>query len=189
MKKIDARVVNTKSFLKKALLTLLTEKSLTQISISTLCRKAEVNRATFYFHYNDINQLFEEVVEEYMSETCKFISNINDIKYKDNRNDIFYDFIKYIDDNSELFVLIFENSNNIEYSYDQYLTLQDKIFEKVGNVGDKKAYASYITNFYIYSGGAILYTWIKNGKKEDYNQLIKIMSKLIIRGASSFINS
>ena len=65
----------------------------------------------------------------------------------------------------------------------------EKIFHRIETVHDKKAYAAYITNFYIYSGGAILYTWIKNGKKEDYNQLIKLMSSLIIRGASSYTSN
>ena len=77
MKKIDARIVNTKNFLKRALLTLLSNKKLSQITVSNLCNAAEINRATFYFHYKDINQLFEEIVEEYMSETCKFITKIN----------------------------------------------------------------------------------------------------------------
>lgn len=188
MKKIDARIVNTKNFLKRALLTLLSNKKLSQITVSNLCNAAEINRATFYFHYKDINQLFEEIVEEYMSETCKFITKINDSNAS-NRYEIFYNFIKYIDNNSDLFVLIFENSNNIEYSYDQYFTLQEKIFQRIETAHDKKTYAAYITNFYIYSGGAILYTWIKNGKKEDYNQLIKLMSSLIIRGASSYTSS
>ena len=85
-----------------------------------------------------------------------------------------------------MFVLVFENSNNIEYSRLPNITLQEELFQRIETTHDKKNYASYITNFYIYSGGAILYTWIKNGKKEDYNQLIKLMSSLIIRGVSSF---
>ena len=185
---MDRRVKYTKQTIKDCFFDLLNEKEINKITVSELCNKADINRATFYFHYKDINQLFEEIVEEYMSETCKFITKINDSNAS-NRYEIFYNFIKYIDNNSDLFVLIFENSNNIEYSYDQYFTLQEKIFQRIETAHDKKTYAAYITNFYIYSGGAILYTWIKNGKKEDYNQLIKLMSSLIIRGASSYTSN
>ncbi len=52
MGKENQRVAISKRLLKEALLRLLKEKDISQISITELCQEAEINRATFYRHYN-----------------------------------------------------------------------------------------------------------------------------------------
>lgn len=66
--KIDLRIIKTKEALHEALLTILKEKPLESISISEICRKAKVNRGTFYLHYNQIGDLFEEYFKEIMAD-------------------------------------------------------------------------------------------------------------------------
>ena len=64
MSQIDLRIVKTKESLHIALLELLNVKPLEDISITEICRKAKVNRGTFYFHYAQIEDLFEEYFKE-----------------------------------------------------------------------------------------------------------------------------
>ena len=63
MKK-DLRIIKTKASLQNALVQLLQEKSLDKISISELCKLANVNRGTFYLHYQDVAELFEQYFED-----------------------------------------------------------------------------------------------------------------------------
>lgn len=53
MKKIDIRVQKTYQQLVNAMIELLTEKELDNLSVSEICEKAGVHRATFYKHFND----------------------------------------------------------------------------------------------------------------------------------------
>jgi AcrR family transcriptional regulator len=62
MKK-DLRVIKTKANLHDALVSLLNEKTLDKISISELCKVATINRGTFYLHYKDVNELFDELFD------------------------------------------------------------------------------------------------------------------------------
>ncbi|MFY0517917.1 TetR/AcrR family transcriptional regulator [Lysinibacillus sp. UGB7] len=64
----DLRVVKTKQALHNALLTLLGEKPLENISIAEICREAQVNRGTFYLHYDQKEKLFEEYFQEIMAD-------------------------------------------------------------------------------------------------------------------------
>src|SRR3954453_23732446 len=64
MSRTDLRIVKTKIALHNALLDLLKEQALEDISISEICRKATINRGTFYLHYNQIEDLFEEYFKE-----------------------------------------------------------------------------------------------------------------------------
>ncbi|MGG2107326.1 TetR/AcrR family transcriptional regulator [Lysinibacillus pakistanensis] len=68
MKANDLRVVKTKQALHNALMTLLSEKPLENISIAEICRVANINRGTFYLHYEQKEGLFEEYFQEIMED-------------------------------------------------------------------------------------------------------------------------
>ncbi|MBR8643897.1 TetR/AcrR family transcriptional regulator [[Brevibacterium] frigoritolerans] len=53
MQKQDRRIDRTKTFLKDALLKLLSENPISKISITELCNEANINRGTFYAHYDN----------------------------------------------------------------------------------------------------------------------------------------
>ena len=131
MKKTDARIINSKKYLKEALLSLLYEMRISEIKVVSLCQRAEINRATFYSHYNNVYELFNETINEFMNDICKFVSKLNENISKEEKRTIFINLIKYIDKNSELFILYFENSKNIELSGVQSESLQLKIRQKI----------------------------------------------------------
>ncbi|CUU57486.1 DNA-binding transcriptional regulator, AcrR family [Parafrankia irregularis] len=54
---LDRRTRRTRSALERALLELITERDLAQISVADLTRRADVNRTTFYEHYADVHDL------------------------------------------------------------------------------------------------------------------------------------
>ena len=60
----DKRVRKSKEALKTALLTLRSSKELKDISVTELCRKAGLNRSTFYANYTDINALAADCVTD-----------------------------------------------------------------------------------------------------------------------------
>lgn len=61
--KKDLRIIKTEDSLRKALLKLLKTKTLETITISELCRLAQINRGTFYLHYQDVHGVFRHYFE------------------------------------------------------------------------------------------------------------------------------
>lgn len=59
--KENQRIVLTKRLLREALLDMLNERPLADISVSELCRVAGINRSTFYAHYGNPADLFDEI--------------------------------------------------------------------------------------------------------------------------------
>ncbi len=74
----NQRIRLTKKMLKDALLNLLQEKPIDQISVTTLCKWAEINRVTFYKYYNTPSDVLTEIQSEMMSgieERLSFYNN------------------------------------------------------------------------------------------------------------------
>lgn len=77
MPKENQRVAISKHLLKTSLLRLLQKKHITQISVSALCKEAEINRTTFYRHYETPDDVLMEIASDYIKDFRKFSSSWN----------------------------------------------------------------------------------------------------------------
>ena len=55
----DERVIKTKKLIKTALSELIQEKGFDHVSITDLTQRANINKGTFYLHYQDKYDLLE----------------------------------------------------------------------------------------------------------------------------------
>ena len=64
VRKTDRRTVMTKGMIKDALLELLQNTTYEKITVTALCKQSEITRATFYLHYNNIDDVLEELLDD-----------------------------------------------------------------------------------------------------------------------------
>ena len=110
-----------KLVLKDALQELLQEKDLERITIKELCATAELNRSTFYAHYEDIFQLFDEFAKEYMEK----IPFSNDIDKKEIKESIDYMYI-----HKQIYIILLKRGKYHEYVLDKSMAYYDNYFTK-----------------------------------------------------------
>ena len=60
----DKRIIKTKKSLKNAMVGMLAKEDFEHISITELCRKADVSRITFYSHYSDKYALLDDIFSD-----------------------------------------------------------------------------------------------------------------------------
>lgn len=64
MEKTDLRVTKTIRAIKQAFMNQICTKPINKITVVDLTKEAEINKGTFYLHYSDIYQLYDEMVVE-----------------------------------------------------------------------------------------------------------------------------
>ncbi|ANA82582.1 TetR/AcrR family transcriptional regulator [Paenibacillus glucanolyticus] len=64
----DRRIIRSKEALKQALLSLLSQKSFSSISITEIVELANYNRGTFYTHYDNKEALLDDILTPLMEE-------------------------------------------------------------------------------------------------------------------------
>lgn len=69
----DRRVRKTAASVNNALSELLSKKPLEEITVTELCRKADINRSTFYLHYDTVKDCFEKVIYKMTDELLDLI--------------------------------------------------------------------------------------------------------------------
>ena len=63
-KKQDRRCRKTVEYIKTALLVMLSDRPLTEISVSQLAENADINRKTFYNHYSSLQDVLVDIENE-----------------------------------------------------------------------------------------------------------------------------
>lgn len=71
--KTDARVRYTNRMIRQCFYELLLEKELSKITVSEICKHAQINRSTFYKHYADPYDLMEKLEDEAISGILRMI--------------------------------------------------------------------------------------------------------------------
>ena len=92
----DPRVIRTQSMLKEALLSLLLEgNQLHQLSVQKVTKQAKLNRTTFYLHYQDLEDLQQQMTEEILQQlTIKIYMPMNE-KYSSRQEQV-VDLLQYL---------------------------------------------------------------------------------------------
>ncbi|MEH7613978.1 TetR/AcrR family transcriptional regulator, partial [Gottfriedia acidiceleris] len=71
----NRRTLYSKKVIIEAFLLLLQEKNLNKITVTDICKEADVNRGTFYSYYNDPFDLMRSIEEEMIEKMMSTINN------------------------------------------------------------------------------------------------------------------
>lgn len=83
-KKPQRNALRSQKLIKKAFAKLLHEKELSKITVSDIVKEAEICRGTFYAHFMDINDLFDQMENEIMDYVMKFIDEMGVVNFLEN---------------------------------------------------------------------------------------------------------
>ena len=64
MKKEDLRVIKTKQAIKESFIELVEVRGYNRVSVTDIIKKANINRNTFYLHYENKDDLVRKIIEE-----------------------------------------------------------------------------------------------------------------------------
>ena len=72
----DRRTRYTRSVIRQSLLTLMQQKPFAKITVTEICRLAEINRGTFYLHYYDLEDVLDDVIKEMIRDTTQVFDHV-----------------------------------------------------------------------------------------------------------------
>lgn len=74
---MDRRIVRTKSAVFNAILDLMVEKETDKITVLELCKKADINKSTFYLHYKNMDDCLQQCFDIIMDGVVEVSTYVN----------------------------------------------------------------------------------------------------------------
>lgn len=188
-KKIDRRVKYTKAQLKEALIALMLEKPLYKISIKEICEKSDINRSTFYAHYNTQYDLYEEIITESTDDIKQIVSEYpKDRKGIDTVN-MYKKILNYVEKNEELCLVLLSDNGNLTAGEALNSILEgvinDRLIETNEDGLDKQT-SSYLSLFVMSGMISILWKWLNDKNRVPAQDLAWLMFAMTSRISRSY---
>lgn len=153
--------------IEKIFVQLIQTKEMNEISITDICKKAHLNRSTFYANYIDLYDLADKIREKLEVE----VDNL----YKEEKENNY---------NSNNFLKLFENIKENQIFYKTYFKLNMDKNAKISQYeydtelakmkfGD--AHIEYHLEFFMAGFNAIIRKWLNNGCKETPKEMNEII--------------
>ena len=108
----NRRVRMTKKLIKDAYLELLETNPSEKISVTDICRKADVNRSTFYMYYENPITLRQDIENDLMEQIPVLSKMPSEITSDEQFVAILESFFTYIKDNDRMFRILITQSDN-----------------------------------------------------------------------------
>lgn len=180
MNKNDLRVVKTKKIIHSALLDLLKTKPLSQIKVTELCNIAEISRGTFYFHYQEVGNVLEELFEHVMKDlelsyAEPFKNGFN--YYQHNLEPDMIKIFHHVKTNEAFYKIILAEDAFMKYYYlfyDAICKLQTD--SKYGNNEQDKFSIAYSANAMI----GLIIEWYKRDFKDSVEEMNNRLFNIVI---------
>ena len=165
----------TKGAIKQSFLKLLNQKPLSKITVKEIAEDCEINRNSFYYHYNDIPSLVEEILNEQIDEIVSLGSDASiyesiltgiDFALQNKKAAMHI----YNSVNKEMFELYINRV--AQRTVDGYMELAAKKY----NICDRDR--EVVTMYYKSLIVGFVFNWLSNGMSNDLTGDLKRICKL-----------
>lgn len=158
---------NTKAIIKNSLIDLLEEKYISEISVTELCKRAQIHRSTFYSHYENVMDVLDEIQSDVYEELENYLNDSPSLKVTLNKC------LSYVKQNSKAFKILLGQKGNerfksivLRLSFDTY---------KIKDNTDSEFFYHRVFNTNGFVG--IIEHWLNSGMTEDTEYLSDIILK------------
>lgn len=186
MNKSESKYFHTAALMDQALLKLLEKKPFAYITVKEICETAGVNRSTFYLHYETMDDLVSECLqnatremERRFTDRCQIdqahleacqIEELNLITPEYLRP-----YLEFVRDNKALFRAVLQHPNvfQTEQSLSElYAQIVNPIFDRYHFPDWEKRYR---LAFYLHGIWAILEQWLRDDCADDIENMIRLI--------------
>lgn len=199
MTKAESKYFNTSVKMSDALLDLLKTKPFAYITISEICKKAGVNRSTFYLHYENTADLLAETGQRllddfrsyFMVDTVALTAHFADCEEKELNfitEEYLHPYLSYIRDNRHVFATILKHANSFHFDAVFQRLFQhvfDPILHRFGYPAEER---KYVMMFYLSGINALVLEWLKDGCRKSIEEVSHIIRECIF-GRSNLLLS
>ena len=171
--------LQTKKMLCASLKKIMKHKAFSKITVSELIKDCNVNRKTFYYHFEDIYGLLKWMLEQEAFEVVKQFDLLVDYR------DAFAFVINYVEQNSFFLNCIYDSVGRDElkrFFYQDFIGLIERIVRDTENKLDthvSDSFRHFLCNFYTEATAGLLIDLFQRPDEYDKTELLDHISVMI----------
>lgn len=181
--KSDRRVKYTLMVIRQSFVKLLMQKPISKITIKEICEDADINRATFYAHFQDQYDLLHQIETGIIDDINQYLINYDVSRVPAQMLDKIFEYIK---ENAEIFKLLLLSSNaDIQFQQEITKIIGQQHFSAMA--ADKED-SEYVFLFFANGAIGLIVKWLKDDMKKPVSEMSNLILKLSLYGSQPFLS-
>ena len=169
--------------IEKAVLELMKETDIPHIKVNDVVKCAGISRATFYRHYDNVDNVVKEmefqVLEELRDISRYSISSMLDFNNLDKPNEVYLALFKYIDEHRDFFTSMFGPHGDPMFDYKQKQLIREFYGGKIAFEGIECQHLDLYINFALAGHNRLIEYWLTKRSDISYREICVIIQKLM----------
>lgn len=176
---MDRRVRYTKKVLNESLIGFLEQKEITQITVTEICREADINRSTYYVYYRDVFDQLAKLKAELLEELAKQteLPIPEGISSVERRFLIFRAILNYTREYKHIFQIFLTRIGDHNLQHDLLKMLGDRVFMPDNAVHGREYEQNYRVIYAANGCFGIFYEWLMSVDFIDIESTAQIMAE------------
>lgn len=186
----NRRTKMTRRLLKDSLIELMKTKAIRNITIKEICDKADVNRSTFYRHYDTQYDLYNDIFEDVTGDIINIVKNVDLSEVK--TQSLLTRMLQYAEDNRELILIILSDNGSLSIGQAFSELIGRVLGEKRGNNSPPSELEMYVIQFISAGMANIVWIWLNTDDRRSAREVAGVVNTLVMNGlqrAISFASS
>lgn len=187
-KTTDRRAKYSRMVIEKSFIQLLEIKPISKITIKEICAGADVNRATFYAHYLDQDDLLHQIENDLIDDVNQYLNSYDPQSMMGAPVEMLEKILEYVKANAQLFDLLLNANGDIQFQQEIIKILgQRQLLPQAISEAISKEDAEYVFLFFAHGCIGVVKQWLTDGMKKPANETAELVLRIMIKGRKAFI--
>lgn len=175
--KNNRRIKYTTDCIKASFLALLESQKLSQITVTEICKQADLNRGTFYLHYKDPYDLLEMMKKELNQEILETLRQDQSPCTVDGS---LIRLLNIIQKKKTIYQMMISESGESTFLSEAFLEVYKDYQKRTANEGNQEntAKTSYSFTYMAHGSMGVINQWLESNDEEDPRVIADLISSL-----------
>lgn len=177
VKKTDRRTIKTENSIYRALAELLCEKELRHITVQDVSDRADIHRVTFYKHFQDIYDVYEQLSKIILSDVAAMLTQ----RGEKTPAVFFQEMLTYVSEHSVYFKMVFSPYNTsglFQNLLKTFIGLERLVLSEQLGSDYRESVLTCVARYHVNGCFAVIADWVSTDLEQSQDYIVNTLSEL-----------
>jgi AcrR family transcriptional regulator len=180
--------IRSRRLIRQAFVDLMQEKNLDKITVTDIITHADINRGTFYAHYQDTRAVIEQIENEIIEKMLEFLGEFRYKNFFQNPLPLLLKISRWLEEDLEFYRILINSSGSEQFlvklknAFVKHMETDSDIPEHI------KKTSEFLIRIHFFAGGIInlFQVWFRDEMDNSLNEISLEVSKIITSNSELF---
>lgn len=180
--------IRSRRMIRQAFVELMQEKDIEKITVTDIITRADLNRGTFYAHYQDTRAVIEQIENEIIDKMLEFLGELRYKSFFQNPRPLLLKVARYLEEDLEFYRILINSKGSEQFLVKLKSIFVTHMLTDTDIPDSLKKTSQFIIRAHLFAGGIVnvYQAWFRGEMDYSFNEISLVVSKIISSSSEMF---